>query len=171
MWWDSPSFFRVTNCGFKPICQIKKGSTLVNSAHFKPEDMFKTITGPTLGPRRVKSADKTNHKSEKICGPASRREATSILCHKKLLAESAIERQSRSLITRASNSSLVTTRFLLTSKFGLSSCLVAAIHFDLNKSFEGKLKKDKVSPLLLRLSSGKTYTLCSSSLDLVRRAI
>ena len=32
------------------------------------------------------------------------------------------------------------------------SCLVAAIHFDFNKSFEEKLKKDKLSPLLFRLS-------------------
>ena len=40
----------------------------------------------------------------------------------------------------------------LTSKSGSSSRLFGAIHFDLNKSFEGKLKKDKFSPLLFRLS-------------------
>ena len=52
---------------FKRICQINKGSTLVSSARFKPENMFKIITGLTLlkhrslhGLRRVKSADKTN---------------------------------------------------------------------------------------------------------------
>ena len=42
-----PSFIRVIICGLKLISQIKKGSTLVCSAHFKPDDMYKTITGLT----------------------------------------------------------------------------------------------------------------------------
>ena len=59
-------------CGFKRIFQIKEGFTLVYSAHFKPEDMYVTMAGAyksenlklchrsLRGPRRVKSADKTN---------------------------------------------------------------------------------------------------------------
>ena len=34
-------------CGFKRIFQIKEGSTLVCSAHFKPEDMYVTMAGLT----------------------------------------------------------------------------------------------------------------------------
>ena len=48
--------------------------------------------------------------------------------HKKLLADSLIERECQSLIMHASNSSLVTIQLLLTSKSGPSSCLVTAIH-------------------------------------------
>ena len=42
-----PSFIRVVICGLKLISQIKKGYTLVCSAHFKPDDMYRTITGLT----------------------------------------------------------------------------------------------------------------------------
>ena len=55
--------------------------------HFKPEDMYKTMTGLTRrkqrslhGPRRAKSTNKKIARVKKICGPANRREATSILC-------------------------------------------------------------------------------------------
>ena len=77
------------------------------SAHFKPEDMFKTITGLTRlkhrslhGPRRVKSADKTNRRDKKILRKSKekRSDVNSLLIQsgsiviKKLLAESSIER-------------------------------------------------------------------------------
>ena len=77
------------------------------SAHFKPEDMFKTITGLTRlkhrslhGPRRVKSADKTNCRDKKILRKSKqkRSDVNSLLIQsgsiviKKLLAESSIER-------------------------------------------------------------------------------
>ncbi|PFX14232.1 hypothetical protein AWC38_SpisGene21627 [Stylophora pistillata] len=42
-----PSFIRVVICGLKLISQIKKGYTLVCSAHFKPDYMYRTITGLT----------------------------------------------------------------------------------------------------------------------------
>ena len=70
--WDSPLFISVIICGLKRICQIKKGSTLVCSAHVKPEDMYKTMTGLTRrkqhslhGPRRAKSTNKKNCKGKK----------------------------------------------------------------------------------------------------------
>ena len=61
-----------------------------------------------------------------------------------MLAESYIKRESRSLITL-----IIDHDATLTSKSGPSS---SAIHFDLNKLLEGKLRKDKFSSLLFRLS-------------------
>ena len=137
--WDSPSFIRVIICGFKRIFQIKKGFTLVCSTHLKPEDMYKTITGLTRlkhrnfhGPRRVKTANKTNFKSKKKFADQQAEEkrpqffvnSIQFNSHKNLLAESSIKRKSRSLIN-------MTTR-LLPRNPALHRASVAAIRFDLN---------------------------------------
>ena len=160
-----PVSIRVIICSFKRTCQVKKGSTLVCSAHFQPEDMYKTKTGLTRliyrslhGQNKVqewkKFADQQAEENRRQFFVHSIR----FNSHEKLLAEYSIERKSRSLLSRVSNSSLVTTRLLLTAKSSPSSWLVAAIHFDLNKSFEGKLKKKKFLPLLSLLSLRQKLT-------------